>query len=70
MKEKEDEKIPLKTILQNFLNHVETLEAKKDEGEDLYDKEFQVFPSFSSYCSIHPDVYQIFGEEESQVSLH
>ena len=42
MKEKEDEKIPLKTILQNFLNHVETLEAKKEEGEDLYEKEFQV----------------------------
>ena len=40
---KEDkEEIPLKTILQNFLNHVETLEAARDEGEDQYEKEFQV----------------------------
>ncbi len=33
---------PLKTVLQNFLNHVETLEAAKSEGEDTYEKEFQV----------------------------
>ena len=54
MKEKEDgEKIPLKTILTNFLNHVETLEVKREEGEDLYEKEFQVKRSnlfFSSSC--------------------
>ena len=36
------QEIPLKTILQNFLNHVETLEAARDEGEDQYEKEFQV----------------------------
>ena len=43
---KEDsEKIPLKTILQNFLNHVETLETKRNEGEDLYQKEFDVIKS-------------------------
>ena len=46
MKE-EKEEIPLKTILQNFLNHVETLEAAREEsltgeGEDQYEKEFQV----------------------------
>ena len=47
MKEKEDgEKIPLKTILTNFLNHVETLEVKREEGEDLYEKEFQVRVTF------------------------
>lgn len=40
------EPIPLKTILQNFLNHVETLETKKNEGEDLYEKEFQVNNNF------------------------
>ena len=48
MKE-EKEEIPLKTILQNFLNHVETLEAAREEslngeGEDQYEKEFQVGP--------------------------
>ena len=35
-------RVPLKTILQNFLNHVESLEARKKEGEDAYEKEFQV----------------------------
>ena len=47
MKE-EKEEIPLKTILNNFLNHVESLElaredSLKGEGVDQYEKEFQVF---------------------------
>ena len=33
---------PLKTILLNFLNHVSDLEARKSEGENTYEKEFQV----------------------------
>ena len=37
-----DRRVPLKTILQNFLNHVESLEARKREGDDAYEKEFQV----------------------------
>ena len=46
MKE-EKEEIPLKTILQNFLNHVENLEVAREEfnngeGDDQYEKEFQV----------------------------
>ena len=46
MKE-EKEEIPLKTILNNFLNHVESLEiaredSLKGEGLDQYEKEFQV----------------------------
>ena len=41
------EEIPLKTILNNFLNHVESLEiaredSLKGEGLDQYEKEFQV----------------------------
>ena len=37
----------MKTILQNFLNHVENLEVAREEsltgeGEDQYEKEFQV----------------------------
>ena len=67
MKEKEDgEKIPLKTILTNFLNHVETLEVKREEGEDLYEKEFQVKRSnlfFSSFCT---HVYK----DASSCSIH
>ena len=58
MKEKEDgEKIPLKTILTNFLNHVETLEVKREEGEDLYEKEFQVRSPFKPLLCTH--VYKV-----------
>ena len=35
------ERAPLRTMLQNFLNHVETLEKKRNGGDDQYDKEFQ-----------------------------
>ena len=41
-----DRRVPLKTILQNFLNHVESLEIKRKEGEDAYEKEFQVSKQF------------------------
>ena len=61
MKE-ESEEIPLKTILQNFLNHVENLEVAREEslsgeGEDQYEKEFQVFVQtdelfLSSYVNV------------------
>ena len=46
--ELEGPRVPLKTILQNFLNHVENLEARKREGDDAYEKEFQV-----SFCNIY-----------------
>ena len=57
MKE-ESEEIPLKTILQNFLNHVENLEVAREEslsgeGEDQYEKEFQVITIIVVFdCSI------------------
>lgn len=35
-------RVPLKTILHEFLTHVETLETKKTEGFCPYEKEFQV----------------------------
>jgi len=35
------ERVPLRTVLQNFLNHVETLEKRRNGGDDQYDKEFQ-----------------------------
>ena len=67
MKEKEDgEKIPLKTILTNFLNHVETLEVKREEGEDLYEKEFQVKRSNLSFSSFCTHVYK----DASSCSIH
>ncbi|XP_076042974.1 uncharacterized protein LOC143026451 isoform X4 [Oratosquilla oratoria] len=37
-----EEKLPLRTILQNFINHVDTLEVKRREGDDgQYEAEFQ-----------------------------
>lgn len=41
-RDEEGPRVPLKTILQNFLNHVENLEARVREGDDAYEKEFQV----------------------------
>jgi len=38
----EKSRVPLKTILQNFLNHVENLEVRKRARDDAYDQEFQV----------------------------
>ena len=35
------ERAPLRTVLQNFLNHVETSEKLKDGADDRYEKEFQ-----------------------------
>ena len=43
----EKAKIPLKTILKNFLNHVDFMEGQRCEGEDLYEKEFQLLKTFS-----------------------
>ena len=37
-----ERKLPLRTVLTNFINHVDTLENKKQQGEDQYDTEFQV----------------------------
>lgn len=32
----------LKTVLKNFLNYADTLEAQKKLGKDLYEVDFQV----------------------------
>lgn len=36
----------LKTILKNFLNYADTLEAQKKLGKDIYEADFQVFINF------------------------
>lgn len=62
---KEDkEEIPLKTILQNFLNHVETLEAARDEGEDQYEKEFQALKGFSDDLKTQEEFSSSEGDKE------
>ena len=48
-------RLPLKTILQNFLNHVDSLETRKRAGDDAYDQEFQVsynYYRYFRYCCI------------------
>ena len=44
MREQTDDKprVPLKTILQNFLNHVDSMESQKRERDNAYEQEFQV----------------------------
>ena len=49
MKEESGQKIPLKTILKNFLNHVENIETKRIEGEDPYEREFQASYKFNGF---------------------
>ena len=47
-------KIPLKVILKNFLNHVETIEKKRSEGEeDNYEREFQMLKTFSDELKLN-----------------
>lgn len=35
-------KAPLKSVLKNFLDHVENLEARRKISDDQYETEFQV----------------------------
>ena len=61
-------RVPLKTILTNFLNHVQTLEAqqREDEGENTYEKEFQELKSFSDHLRTQPD----FGCGEGELEVN
>ena len=55
--EKQKAKIPLKTILKNFLNHVDFMEGQRKEGEDLYEKEYSEF----KMLLLSERVFHIFG---------
>ena len=62
-------RIPLKTILQNFLNHVDALEAEKHDSEcsnggSLYEKEFQQLKAFSDSLKLQSDFSCKEGELE------
>jgi hypothetical protein len=59
-RDEEGPRVPLKTILQNFLNHVESLEVRKREGDDAYEKEFQVFLTFSNYFYAFVTFFNLF----------
>lgn len=36
-------KTPLKTVLKNFLDHIDDLESRKKVFDDQYEQEFQVY---------------------------
>ncbi|GLH15910.1 Tyrosine-protein phosphatase Lar, partial [Gryllus bimaculatus] len=61
MKE-EEERTPLRTILQNFLNHIEKLDREKLEGS--YDKEFQELKLFSEFLKTSKQYTCSQGEKE------
>lgn len=45
-------KAPLKTVLKNFLDHVDDLEARQKLCDDQYEYEFQVSTNESSDFSL------------------
>ncbi len=57
-------RMPLKTVLQNFLNHVDTLEAMRNEGEDTYEKEFQQLKAMGDSLRLKPEYSCKEGEME------
>ncbi|KAJ9584822.1 hypothetical protein L9F63_020843 [Diploptera punctata] len=60
---KEDqERTPLRTILQNFLNHIESLEIQR--AEDSYEKEFQELKFFSEILKTSKQYSCSEGEKE------
>ncbi|XP_037092832.1 tyrosine-protein phosphatase non-receptor type 18-like [Pollicipes pollicipes] len=61
-----DEKVPLKTILQNFINHVEDLEMRLKENEDLYESEFQELKNISD--ALKTQEYYACAEGEKPVN--
>ena len=58
------ERAPLRTIIQNFLNHVETLERRRNGEDDQYDKEFQELKLLSENIKTLPLFSCDEGEKE------
>lgn len=57
-------KLPLRTILQNFINHVDTLEAKRTEGDDQYEQEFQDLKLLTESLKGRPEYCCLEGEKD------
>ncbi|PSN53142.1 hypothetical protein C0J52_06280 [Blattella germanica] len=58
----DQERTPLRTILQNFLNHIESLEIQR--AEDSYEKEFQELKFFSEILKTSKQYSCSEGEKE------
>ncbi|XP_063851164.1 tyrosine-protein phosphatase non-receptor type 12-like isoform X2 [Scylla paramamosain] len=57
-------KLPLRTILENFINHVDTLEAKRSEGNDQYEVEFQELKQLTESLRGRSDFSCTQGEKD------
>uniref|UniRef100_A0A8D8PTC7 protein-tyrosine-phosphatase n=1 Tax=Cacopsylla melanoneura TaxID=428564 RepID=A0A8D8PTC7_9HEMI len=60
-----EERIPLRTILQHFVNHVESLElASQSQQKDCYEEEFLDLKLFSESIKTNADFSSSEGEKE------
>ncbi len=59
-----EHRAPLRTVLQNFLNHVETLERRRNGSDDQYEKEFQDLKILSESLKGLPAFSCSEGEKE------
>lgn len=56
--------MPLKVVLKNFLNHFETLEARKKLGDDLFEAEFQSLKELTERLKLDPEYACTEGQKE------
>lgn len=56
--------MPLKVVLKNFLNHFETLEARKRLGDDLFEAEFQSLKELTEGLKSDPQYASTEGQKE------
>ncbi|XP_037578323.1 uncharacterized protein LOC119461177 isoform X2 [Dermacentor silvarum] len=56
--------MPLKVVLKNFLNHFETLEARKKLGDDLFEAEFQSLKELTERLKQDPEYACNEGQKE------
>ncbi|XP_047737222.1 uncharacterized protein LOC108680035 isoform X2 [Hyalella azteca] len=57
-------RVPLRTVLQNFINHVDSIEKQRIDGEDLYEKEFQELKAITESLKNEPGFECSHGEKE------
>ncbi|XP_068227484.1 tyrosine-protein phosphatase non-receptor type 12-like [Palaemon carinicauda] len=59
-----ERKLPLRTVLQNFINHVDTLEVKRTGGDDIYEQQFQELKLLTESLKGKPDYCCLEGEKD------
>ncbi|XP_064488282.1 uncharacterized protein LOC135400367 [Ornithodoros turicata] len=56
--------MPLRVVLKNFLNHFETLEARKKLGDDLFEAEFQSLKELTESLKCDPKYASTEGQKD------